>query len=489
MRILFFYRNAEWLGIEYLSGALKKAGHETDLVFDPGAGDIEYKFKFLERSFDLTKHMLKKAKAYAPDLIAFSSLTNLYPWVSRMANLIKQQMPTPIIVGGLHPTIMPELVINNPDIDMICIGEGEEALLELAESMDGGGSDYSIRNIWFKRNGTIIRNPIRPLMQNLDSLSFPDKDIFRQYGCFSERIYVMSGRGCPYQCTYCFNSYYRKLLAGQGASYVRRRSVSSIINEIIYFKKRYKNVKEVFFYDDIFTIDDAWIKDFCRAYKKEIRLPFKILVHPQTVKRETMGLLADAGCIYVDIGIESGSEDIRRRLLKRSMSNKDIVNAARILKEVGIKFCTLNIVGFPTETRSQMWQTHELNELIRPDGTIVSVFYPFPKTELADFCIERGYISKAEYDKVCNGEGVGYKSSSLLSNIEGEEALRLQVLIPILNKTPRFIHPLIKRLPVNKFTRVISIFFLSIPRNAYIRSKESLFMFIKSHFLYRFILK
>lgn len=484
MKVLFFYRNAEWLGIEYLSSAAKKAGHKTELIFDPGAGDVEYKFKIIEKFFDLTEKMVDRARRYSPDLIAFSCLTNLYPWVSKMAGRLKRDLDVPIIVGGMHPTILPNFVIQNPNIDIICIGEGEEPLVELLNSMEKGEIDYTIKNLWFKKEGQIIKNPPRLLIQDLDALPFPDKDLFKKYGCFSGRLYVMTGRGCPNQCTYCFNSYYRKLLCANNARYVRRRSVENVIRELIFFKNKYK-LKEIFFYDDIFTINDVWIREFCRLYKQHIHLPFKILVHPQMIKKEIMGLLKDAGCIYVDIGLESGSEEIRYKLLKRNMSNQDIINTAKILKEAGIKFCTLNIVGFPNETREQMWETYKLNEAMKSDGVIVSIFYPYPKTELADYCLENKFLGKEDYEKICNGEG-GYKEDSMLRGIEIEEAKRLQILMPILIKTPRFLHPLIKKISINKFTRIISIPFLSVPRNTYIRIKELMIMFIKSHYFYLF---
>jgi len=295
---------------------------------------------------------------------------------------------------------------------------------------------------------------------------------------------VMTGRGCPFQCTYCFNSYYRKLLCKDGAKYVRRRSVDNVIEELKLFKQKYP-LREVFFYDDIFTINKPWIKEFCRKYKNEINLPFKVLVHPQAVEEETMQLLADAGCIYVDIGLESGDEDIRHQILKRKMSNQDIIETAKILKRVGIKFCTLNIVGFPCESIEQMWHTYELNRKIRPNGTIVSIFYPFPKTELAEYSLKNGFLNEDDYRRICNGEG-GYKEGTLLRNIHSEEANRLQILIPILTKMPIFLNRLLRKMPINGFTRVLSIFFLSIPRNTFIRIKESVSMFLKSHYLYRF---
>lgn len=485
MKVLFFHRNGEGFGIEYLSSVLKNAGHETELIFDPGAGDIEYKFKVIERIFDITEKMIQKAKAYKPDLIAFSSITNLYPWVSKMAGLIKKNMDVPIIVGGLHPTLLPDFVIKNPSIDMICIGEGEEALIELVDSMQKGKINYATRNIWFKIDGQIIKNPARPLIQDLDSLPFPDKALFKKYGCFSERVFIMTSRGCPFQCTYCFNSYYRKLLNTSGFPYVRRRSVGNVIDELKFFKSKYPT-KEVYFCDDIFTMDDKWINNFCSIYKKEINLPFKAFVHPRTVKKEVMRLMRDAGCIYVDIGVEAGSEEVRKRVLKRMMSNQDIINAANILKEIGIDFCTLNMLGLPTETKQQMYETLELNMRLKPEGTIVAIFYPYPKTELTNYCIENKLITNEEYEKICNGEG-GYKDSFInIKGIDIGEAKRLQILIPFLTRTPSFLHPLIKKLPVNKFTRVLSIFFLSIPRNTYLRIKESLIMFVKSHCFYLF---
>ena len=484
MKVLFFHRNSESLGIEYLSAALKKAGHQTELMFDPGSGDVEYKFKTLDRFFDVSRKMVERAKVYAPDLIAFSCITNLYPWASKMSALLKEALPyTPIIVGGLHPTILPDFVISNPNIDMICLGEGEEAIVELANSIDKGIVDYSIGNIWFKKERKVIKNHLRPLIQELDNLAFPDKDLFRKYGCFSSRVYVMTGRGCPYMCTYCFNSYYRRQFSLKDSHYVRRRSVENVVEELKVFKDKYK-LKEVFFYDDIFTIDAEWIKNFCSSYKQKIGLPFKVLVHPQAVKKEIMTMLADAGCIYVDMGIESGSEELRRRLLKRYMTNDDIINAGATLKEVGIKFCTLNIVGFPGETREEMLKTYELNKVLRPNGAIVSIFYPFPQTELADYSLKNGYLDSADYQKVCSGQGTGYKESSLLKNIEIKEALHLQIIIPICVRMPLFFKPLLEKIPVNAFTRIVSIFFLSIPRNTYIRVKESITMFFKSQLVY-----
>ncbi|KPK42874.1 MAG: hypothetical protein AMJ78_01005, partial [Omnitrophica WOR_2 bacterium SM23_29] len=253
MRVLFVFRNAEWLGIEYLSAVLRKAGHKTELLFDPGAGDIEYKLFFLKTQKIIRKRFLQVARQFKPDLFCFSILTNLFPWCKETMRFLKSHFPdVPIIAGGLHPTMFPDVVIDVPEIDMICIGEGEDALLELCDSMEDGSRRKDIMNIWFKEDGKVIKNPLRPLRQNLDELPFPDKDLFYRYGCFRGRIYVMTGRGCPYSCSYCFNHSYRQLYKDAG-KYVRQRSVDNCIEELIYYKSKYK-IDEIFFYDDTFTL-------------------------------------------------------------------------------------------------------------------------------------------------------------------------------------------------------------------------------------------
>ncbi|MBZ0252578.1 MAG: B12-binding domain-containing radical SAM protein, partial [Candidatus Methylomirabilis sp.] len=374
-RVLFVYRNAEWLGIEYLSAVLKQAGHQTDLVFDPGIGDIEFKFEFLDRLLPIEKRMVERAVRFAPDLIAVSCVTNLYPWAKRMMHLLKRATGRPIVIGGIHPTITPETVIQNPDVDYLIVGEGEEALLDLANSLERGDERTDIPNVWFKRGDEVINNEIRPYTEDLDKYPFPDKEIFRQYGCFTSRIYVMTARGCPYHCTYCFNDRQQELYEGKG-TYVRRRSVQNVMDELKYFRARYP-IKEVFFYDDIFTIQKAWLREFAERYPREVGLPYKCLVRPDCLDGEMVDILKRTNCIYVDMGVEAGSPEVRARL-DRAMDDETILAAGRRLKQAGIKFCTLNILGSPGETAEEMMRTYDLNLKLEPEGVITTVMYPFP---------------------------------------------------------------------------------------------------------------
>ena len=473
MKILFVFRNSEWLGVEYLSSVLKQGGHETDLVYYPGVGDIEFKVAALEKMIEekIVANMLNKSKRFAPDIIAFSVLSNLYPWVSRMAKVFKNVFKIPIIAGGIHPTIFPETVISNPYIDIICRGEGEEGFLELADAMKKGKDYFDIRNLWFKHKNKIVRNEMRPLLQNLDSLPFPDKDLFYQYRCFSFRAYVMASRGCPYDCSYCSNHAIRKMYHNKGA-YLRRRSVNNVIQELKTYLGRYK-IKEIFFYDDIFTLNIEWLKQFCLQYRKEIKLPFKCMIRANFISKETADILKEAGCIYVDMGLESGSERIRNDIMKRNMSDEQILNAGKALHSASLKFNTLNIFGSPTELIEDMKKTVSINRQLKPSHSLANVLYPLPGTEILKIleknnCIDENVIAQIERE-----EG-SYRGKFILNHPLKTEVLKYQTFLPIVVKLPKNVENLILSLPPWKIFRFISIFFSTNPRNLYIRLKEQI---------------
>lgn len=472
MRVLFVFRNSEWLGIEYLSSVLRQAGHVTDMVFDPGMGDVEFKVGFLEKITERKIHdnMFKKAKRFSPDIIAFSCHSSLYPWVTKMAETFKKMFDVPIIVGGIHPTFFPEIVISNPNIDIICRGEGEEAFLELVNMVEKKEVDYfHIKNLWFKHNGRIIRNDVRPLLEDLDSLPLPDKDLFYQFRCFSDRAYVMVSRGCPFDCSYCFNHCMKALYQNKGR-YLRQRKVKNIIQELKIYKQKYK-IKEVFFYDDIFTLNLNWLRNFATMYKKEIGLPFKCMVRADCLSQEKVNILKDSGCIYVDMGVESGSEKIRKNVMNRRMRQDQILQAGKLLKNAGIKLNTLNIFGSPGENLEDMKKTVSINRLLNPNSTFANVLYPFPGTDIAKLAEKEGYINTKTKTQIEKGGG-SYREATLLKHPFEKEILKYHIFMPIMIKLPEAMEGLILKLPPWEIFRFISIFFTTNPRNLLIRFKE-----------------
>ena len=223
MKVLFIYSVFENIGIEYLSAVLKTAGHQTEIVFDPRlfrAHRKDYSNKLLAKIFNYRKYLLQQIVQHKPGLIAFSVVSADYLWACEFARDIKKLLPVPIAFGGIHPTSVPERVIKNDFVDFVVQGEGEHALLDLVNCLEAGEIDYSIKNIWFKRNGEVISNPCRPFIQDLDSLPFADKDLFYHKVGYPFTIghYCMARRGCHNNCTYCCNNFLRYSKGLRGGS-------------------------------------------------------------------------------------------------------------------------------------------------------------------------------------------------------------------------------------------------------------------------------
>ncbi|GAX59199.1 Fe-S oxidoreductase [Candidatus Scalindua japonica] len=461
MKVLFYYRGIESIGVEYLMSYLKMKGHNVELIFDPGLDDNHFlKLKFMKK-FNQYESLLEKAKSFDPDIIAVSIPTNLYPFVNRIIPLLKKELPVPIIAGGPHVSSLPEYVLENENIDMICIGEGEEAFAELLDKMEKKLNIYDTKNMWFKKEGRIIKNGTRNLIADLDQLPFPDKSLFYEYGCFYDNLEMVTGRGCPFKCTFC-NIHFQRSLAKDKGSFIRRRSIPNIIQELNEHLNRY-DIKYISFHDDNFTTSIDWIEEFAELYKKEINLPFYCFAYPTTVNKEIVSQLKNANCMQIFMGMDSGDPDIRKNLLKRPMSDERIEMSAKIIKDSGIKLQLSTIFGFPEETPESMWKTLHLAEKVNPDIASGYIFYPFPKTELYEYSIKKGYLGNEEIERIKRGEG-GYHHGSILKHPYKKLAVTLSKLIPVYNKTPSMFRPLIKWLMARECTKLaLVIYIISIP--------------------------
>ena len=370
-------------GIGILVAILKQAGHLVDY--------------FCVTESLLDDSILSYVDQYSPDLIGFSSNTLQWFYVKKYAALIKSRFQTPIICGGCHPTFKPDEVIQDQNIDMICVGEGEVALKELLERMSSGKDISSIPNIWLKNEaGKIIKNDLGPLIIDLDLLPFADRSIV-PYQTFInnykvEPIFITS-RGCPFHCTFCANSAYKKLYKGKG-NWVRKRSPQHVIQEIQALREKY-HFNTMNFYDECFGYHKKWITEFCHLYKQEFRYPFGCLIRAGTVDREWFRMMADAGLSIIYIGVESGNETIRKKVMNRNISDAVILKTCKDAMAEGIQVWTFNVIGVPGETVSTIDETMALNKLINPHFIQVSIYQPFPGTLLHDYCVENNLFAHA----------------------------------------------------------------------------------------------
>lgn len=462
MKVLFYYRGRESLGIEYLSAVLKRGGHTVELIFDPGLDNNFYWNSKLLRVFHNEELMMEKAERFSPDLVAFSSTTNEYPGVCRIAPVLKERLGVPILVGGIHPTSLPGFVLSNPDVDMICRGEGELALLELADRMEQGKDISDVRNVWLKRkDGSQIRNELRPLIDDLDTLPFPDKELFYQYGCFKDLVQVISGRGCPFSCSYCHNNFCRKMYEGKGR-YIRRRSVGNMISELKFYKERY-SARRLSFQDDLFMMDREWLAEFSEGYIEDIALPFSCNAFPARMNEESIALLEKMGCMDLFIGIDAGNETLRMEVLKRNTPIEEIRKSVQLVKKYHIPMELSAVFCFPGETVEQMWETIDLVDELNPSAVQSHMLFPFPRTDVFEIGKEMGLIDEETERRIYRGEG-SIVGESVLKHPDRDVAYVLVKMMAVYVKLPRFLKPLFRRLMNTRMKSFANaVFLITIP--------------------------
>lgn len=407
MNVTFFYQGFESAGIEYISSVLKSAGHRVNLVVDHLLfADGFLNVPSLRRWLKIEERLIQQVEMTEPDLVAFSVVTDYYQWSLYWAAKIKMATRLPIVFGGIHPTSVPERVIAQPCVDMLCIGEGEYPMLELANRFDSTGkiNAEGINNFWYKDGLGIAKNEVRSLIDNLDDLPFPDKELF--YGAIigCSKIYKINiTRGCPYQCSYCYNNALRKLYSGKG-KYLRRRSVDSVIRELSEARERW-NFREMVIIDDLFVQDKNWLREFVQRYKKinSRPVPYVATVHPQSVDEEVALLLKDSGCREVDMGVQSADEQIRKNILRRPGSNEDIARAVNLLKSSGIYVYVDHIGGIPYEGEKEQIEAVKFYNRLKPYWASFYWLSYYPHSDIIETAIKAGLFDREGIDKIEEG--------------------------------------------------------------------------------------
>jgi anaerobic magnesium-protoporphyrin IX monomethyl ester cyclase len=357
-------------GIMSMTAVLREAGHEVEMTIAAQEDPVEV------------------ARAFRPDILGFSVMTGNQSYYADLNRQLRQALvpARPLSVfGGPHATFFAD-IIHDPDIDGVCIGEGEGPILDLAESLDNGELDPHIYNWHFKVNGEIIQNPIRPLVHDLGSLPLPDRTIIydKHAGTRQSPIKTfIAGRGCPYGCTYCFNhAWYKKFYPKERRGYMR--SVDHVIREALWVKERYP-LEQLLFVDDLFILFDDWLEEFADRFPKEVGIPFFCNVRANLVTPEKVALLKKAGANTVSMGIESGSDHIRNELLRRRMLRETIVRAGQLFHEAGIVASSTNMLALPTATLEDDISTMRLNIEAKIKYAHAFLFQPYPGTELGEY--------------------------------------------------------------------------------------------------------
>lgn len=426
MKVLFIsYSGFVSFGLMHLSSVLKKDGFYVELVIPKN-----------------NQELLETISRFQPDLIGFSCTTGIHNWALAKIKIIKEKFDIPIILGGPHPTFCSE-IINEDGVDMICLGEGDEALAELVQKMKNNDDLTNIKNIWVKRGDQVFANPLRPLIQDLDTLPVGDREIYYEKYAYLRQSTVknfMAGRGCPFNCIFCSNQAYKKLYAGLG-NYTRWHGVDYVIEEIKMVKHKY-GFNYIYFSDDTFILNRAWLEEFCRKYKQTIATGFIAQIRADLINNDIVKLLKEAGCRGVTMGVETGNEYLRNKVLKKNVTNDDIIKAAKTIKSQGIKLKTFNMMCLPGESIEDGFKTAKINNKIKANLVSIGFAQPFPSTGLLDYAKEQGYLDK-NYDP--GQMDVNSRNYSPFILKDKKELENLLFLTPLLAKF-YFLKPIIRLL-------------------------------------------
>jgi radical SAM superfamily enzyme YgiQ (UPF0313 family) len=432
VRVTFVTAGLEHLGVEALSAFVRRAGHEPLLVYEPkpfssnSGTDSRVLAALLEPGPEETA---ERVVASRPDVVAFSSYTITHRWSVEVARAVKQRSKVPIVFGGPHVSGAPAHAIREAAIDAVVEGEGEGALLDLLNcaEKDGFGRD-DIPNVWTRSR----RNPVRPLIDDLDQLPFADKALFYdQVPAFAREYYVISRRGCPYRCSFCEYSIFPRQYPGEKP--VRRRSVSHLLDEL----RGARGAKKIFFWDAIFTLDLSWMEEFAERYAAEIGLPFECYTHPHAMSRGMAAALARAGCSMVRVGVQTVNSDTLGALERKGDAEKVRATVGH-LREFGIDYSLDHILGLPGEGPEDQRAALRFYNEVRPARVIVHWMTYLPGTTALERAQRQGLLSTAQVERVLSGEQTeGFEAPRLVGGGDLDEIERLGVLFDLLPLVPK----------------------------------------------------
>lgn len=371
------------LGIAYIAAVLRENGFDVEIL------DSVF------RGWNAVKERLEHTDY---NILGVSTLTMNFEDGLKIAKIAKSINPDcTIILGGIHPTIFPDDAIMEKDIDIVCMGEGEYTMLELIQTLVRGGELNKIQGILYKDKGKAIRNQYRPLIQNLDDIPFPARDLLPMDEYLSAHVgrigwelpspstSMITSRGCPFHCTFCSSH----LTFGRR---VRFRSPRNVVAEIEYLIDRYK-IKGISFVDDTFTLNSKRISEFCSEIRSRgIDIEWMCMGRVDTVSKDMLEDMKRAGCTSIGYGIESGSQHVLDEYIKKGITLEAAERAIKITKEVGITSVAYFMIGTPGETLGDIDKTIRFAKRLNPDAVNFSIAIPMPGTEMFDIASKIGKI-------------------------------------------------------------------------------------------------
>jgi radical SAM superfamily enzyme YgiQ (UPF0313 family) len=367
------------LGIGYLVGALKK-NHQVEA----------YHF---QKMAEARKAVRERVAFFKPQLVGLTCSTFNRGFVKEMIGIIKDlDNAIKIVVGGVHASFCCSQMLEQYGADVIVIGEGEVTIAELCLALETGASLDSVNGIAYLVHGAVKLNPPREVIYNLDELPIPDYTYARPFIESTGMGFLITSRGCPVRCTFCSTSSFW----GQK---VRMNSVSRVVDEMEMMLSNYR-VRKIFFEDDTFNLGIGRVKEICNEIlRRNINVEWGCSCRVSPVSEEMIALMVKAGCRHICWGVESGSEEMLRRIDKK-ITLTQVKNAFELSKKFSDVMSTgaFTMVGNPGETKETIQDTiNFLNTISITDRPSTSTLYVLPGTLLYEETKKKGFITDADW--------------------------------------------------------------------------------------------
>jgi len=403
--VLLEFYSCYRFGVMSVGNVLKSHGFQVSYIF----------FKIYDRNnmnppSEIEYHLaVNKVRELKPGMVGISTMSCFAPIAMNVVDKIRS-FSIPVIMGGAHAIYNPKDCMKHADY--VCVGEGELSTLQLAYALYNRGDTYNIKNLWLFKDGTLVKNGLNPLIQNMDIVPLPvfsDDDKYwiennklnegEPYYTKDLHSYIfMTGRGCPFTCTYCCNSYLVKHYKN-GGPILRRRTVDNVMEELSMVKSMFPKLTMISANDEVFVLNKQWLLDFCKRYKEEIDIPFHCDIHPSKVSEEAISILSDIKLKSITMGIESGNEMIRKSVYNRNTPDDMIVKCGMIFKRFKVYPNYDFIFDNPLETVEQTEDSLDLLlKLPRPFRCNMYSMQHHPSTTLTELLLSKGIIKECDVD-------------------------------------------------------------------------------------------